>query len=198
MIEIKKGITNCDTFFFVLMVIYLYITYINKQTMKNLILIFILLFATLGISQSPNDTIYIDSVNIEYLEYLILEEINQLRMDSGYYKVQAKISEKESKKCRAWSNKLIMEGSFYHNTHCNTMEAIAGTILRTQPTITYGEFSKEIALQWYNSLKHRKIILHRSLYSGVGVAIGDTFKGNTTIKDNDYKRVVVTYRPSLD
>jgi hypothetical protein len=63
--------------------------------MKNLILIFILLFATLGISQSPNDTIYIDSVNIEYLEYLILEEINQLRMDSGYYKVQAKISEKD-------------------------------------------------------------------------------------------------------
>ena len=157
-----------------------------------------LLSTTLGISQSPNDTIYIDSVNIEYLEYLILEEINQLRMDSGYYKVQAKISEKESKKCRAWSNKLIMEGSFYHNTHCNTMEAIAGNILIIQPTITYGEFSKEIALQWYNSLKHRKIILHRSLYSGVGVAIGDTFKGNTTIKDNDYKRVVVTYRPSLD
>lgn len=169
--------------------------------MKNLIIILFLLSTTLGISQSPKDIIYVDSVNIEYLEYLILEEINQFRMDSGYYKVRAKISEKESRKCRAWSNKLIMEGRSYrpyHNTHCNTREAIANNSISTHHPITYGEFSKVIALQWYNSPGHRIIILQYSTYSGVGVAIGDTFKGNTTIKDNDYKRVVVTYRPSLD
>ena len=179
------------------MVIYSYITYINKQTMKNLIIILFLLSTTLGLSQSPNDTIYIDNINIEYLEYLILEEINQFRMDSGYYKVQAKISEKESRKCRAWSNKLIMEGTFYHNRNCNTLEAIASNSITTHHPTTYGEFSKEIALQWYNSPPHRRIILHRSLYSGVGVAIGDTFKGNTTIKDNQRKRVVVTWRGLL-
>lgn len=165
--------------------------------MKNLIIILFLLSTTLGISQSPKDRIYVDSVNIKYLEYLILEEINQFRIDSGYYKVRAKISEKESRKCRAWSNKLIMEGSFYHNTHCNTMEAIAGSSITTHHPTTYGDFSKKIALIWYNSPGHRSIILHRSLYSGVGVAIGDTFKGNTTIKDNQRKRVVVTWRGLL-
>ena len=167
--------------------------------MKYLISILILLFTTLGITQTPNDTIYIDSINIEYLEYLILEEINQFRMDSGYFKVRAEISEKESRKCRSWSNKLIMEGSFYHCTSNDVnSEAIAGNLLSIHPTITYGEFSKIIALQWYNSPKHRSIILRPSPYSGIGVAIGEYVVSNTLIREEQFKRVVVTYRPSLE
>ena len=166
--------------------------------MKNLITILFLLSTTLGISQSPNDTIYIDSVNIEYLEYLILEEINQLRMDYGYQLFV--MSEKGRRQCRSWSNKLIAENSFYHNR--NYFENLAKLIL-SDGVYTYENFSKYIVNVWINSPRHKEgLLVEREgypypFYSGVGVAIGDAFKGNTTIKDNQRKRVVVTWRGLL-
>ncbi len=166
--------------------------------MKNLIIILFLLSTTLGISQSPNDTIYIGSINIEYLEYLILEEINQFRMDSGYQLLV--MSEKGSKKCRSWSNKLIIENSFWHNR--NFFECLAKTSI-SDGSYTYENFSKHIVNMWINSPKHKEgLLIERPgypypLYSGVGVAIGDTFKGNTTIKDNQRKIVVITWRGLL-
>ena len=165
--------------------------------MKNLITIIFLLSTTLGLSQSPNDTIYIDNINIEYLENLILEEINQFRM--GYEYQTFEMSEKGRRQCRSWSNKLIMENSFYHNR--NYFENLAKLIL-SDGKYTYENFSKKIVNMWINSPRHKEgLLVERAgypyaFYSGVGVAIGDTFKGNTTIKDNQRKRVVVTYRPA--
>ena len=166
--------------------------------MKNLIIILFLLSTTLGISQSPNDTIYIDNINIEYLENLILEEINQFRM--GYEYQTFEMSEKGRRGCRSWSNKLIIENSYYHNR--NFFECLAKTSI-SDGKYTYGNFSKHIVNMWINSPKHKEgLLIERvgypyPLYSGVGVAIGDTFKGNTTIKDNQRKRVVVTWRGLL-
>ncbi len=166
--------------------------------MKNLIIILFLLFTTLGRSQSPKDTIYVDSVNIKYLEYLILEEINQFRMGYGYQLFV--MSEKGSKKCRSWSNKLIIENSFWHNR--NFFECLAKTSI-SDGSYTYENFSKHIVNMWINSPKHKEgLLIERPgypypLYSGVGVAIGDIFKGNTTIKDNQRKIVVITWRGLL-
>lgn len=169
--------------------------------MKNLFIIFILLIPTLGTSQSPNDTIYIDSVNIEYLEDLILEEINRFRTTIYGVDVNTfEMSEKGRRQCRAWSNKLIIENSFWHNR--NFFECLAKTSI-SDGKYTYGNFSKHIVTMWINSPKHKEgLLIERPgypypLYSGVGVAIGDTFKGNTTIKDNQRKRVVVTWRGLL-
>jgi len=167
------------------MVIYSYITYINKQTMKNLITIIFLLSTTLGLSQSPKDTIYVDSVNIEYLENLILEEINQFRM--GYEYQTFEMSEKGRRQCRSWSNKLIAENSYYHNR--NYLENLAKSSI-SDGKYTYENFSKRIVNMWINSPGHKKALSEQRpgypypLYSGVGVGVGD-------------KMVIVTWRGLL-
>lgn len=165
--------------------------------MKNLISILILLFTTLGISQTPNDTIYIDSINIEYLEDLILEEINRFRTTIYGVDVNTfEMSEKGRRQCRAWSNKLNMENSFIHNH--NYHECLAKTTLYDGVN-TYGKFSKHIVNMWINSPGHKKALLVQRLgypyplYAGVGVSVSDFYTGYNK-KHNGVKQIIITWR----
>ena len=158
--------------------------------MKNILVILFVLISITGFSQKPTDKININKINIELIEKLILEEINNYRVNysylekipntSNHYK---KIKDPKQKlissiypinSSRLHSQKMVdLDSGLFHDQkdgrNYNENCTIASIGISTEKT--YIILSKEIFEQWKDSPLHNINLLETAIkYGEVGVA----------------------------
>ncbi len=160
--------------------------------MRNILFLFLFLISNLGFSQKPTDKINTKKINIELLEKLILEEINNYRVNYSYLEKIPNTSNKYRKindpkrkliprkdsinSARLHSQKMVdLDQGLFHDTldydNLNFRECITTTSIGISTEKTYIQISKQLFEQWKSSPKHNEALLYKDVYNGeVGVA----------------------------
>ena len=178
--------------------------------MKKILVILFVLISITGFSQKPTDKINVDKINIELIEKLVLEEINNYRINYSYLEKIPNTSNKYRKindpkrkliprkdsinLSRLHSQKMVdLDKGLFHdekdgrnyNENC-TMGIIAQK--------TYIKLAKDIFEQWKDSRLHNLNLLKTSIKYG---EVGISYKQKTEIVFDEpikINYVYVTFR----
>ena len=147
--------------------------HINKNTMKNLITLLIVLLSISGYSQLPTDTIGHDGVNVKLLDSLVEVYVNEERINYGVKPLE--ISEGVRNHSYTHSQWMVDNDKFEHSKGSLTVECCLATLI--YGGLTYEVVAIRMVEQWFSSLPHKRALLNGSYeYGGCGTAF---------IKDND-------------
>ena len=159
--------------------------------MKKILVILFVLISNLSYGQKPTDKINVDKINIELIEKLVLEEINNYRVNYNYLEKipntpnnYKKIKDSREKliprkdslnTSRLHSQKMVdLDQGLFHDTinknnRCN--ENCGMIMIFEVNQKTYIELSKEIFEQWKDSPKHNENLIYKYIkYGEVGIA----------------------------
>lgn len=159
--------------------------------MKKILIILFVLISNLSYGQKPKDKINVDKINIELIEKLVLEEINNYRVNysylqkipntSNHYKKikdpkQKLIPRKDSiNSSRLHSQKMsdLDQGLFHDtinkNNRCNENCQIN---FLSQNCNTYIDFAINIVNSWKDSPLHNENLIYKYIkYGEVGISL---------------------------
>jgi hypothetical protein len=158
--------------------------------MKKILFILFVLISNLSYGQKPTDKINVDKINIELLEKLILEEINNYRINYSYLEKIPNTSNKYRKindpkqklmssiypinSSRLHSQKMVDldQGLFHDEKDDRNYNENCQINILSQNCNTYIDFAKDCVNSWKDSRLHNINLLSTSIiYGEVGVSL---------------------------
>ena len=152
----------------------MYIRSINKNTMKNLITLLIVLISLTGYSQNnPKDTVHItyEYCDEEYISELIIKFINEHRASRG--KKPLTVTDELTDYTQSHADKLTKENKYYHSDIGGECDNCMGECINQGETAMYYTHYDEARLvvdQWIQSKGHNRILLMDGKSMGIGVS----------------------------
>ncbi len=138
--------------------------------MKNLLIILMILISSVVYGVSPSDKIELTSVDVNYIELLVLEKINDFRKE---YNLNTSLpSEKLKTSSRNHSQYMSTSGFFRHSYNRNQFTTECIVINAIDELDTYDDIASRLFLSWKQSKKgHCEAILVDMEYAYVGISI---------------------------
>lgn len=156
--------------------------------MKKLLIAILVIISTSTFATEPTDTLRIKTLDMEFLEQLVIEEISKYRVNSG--KSPIVWDSTLSSQCREYSEKL--KHDFKHDTNSPYHgECISNTGYNAGAT--YLKNAKTIVKIWQDSPGHNYILLlPNSTMGGMGIVLeggfGNGLLNTFRISYNDLKQ----------